>query len=80
MTCGRLSGELTQTAEQFSERRSGSVARLLRIHPDTPRGDDFSFVITDKRFVLIGWGDSNGSVQLWYGRIPISSAPSPGSS
>jgi hypothetical protein len=35
-------------------------------------GDDFSFVIADKRYVHVGWGDSrSGSVQDWYGRIPL---------
>jgi hypothetical protein len=38
-------------------------------------GDDFSWIITDKRYAHIGWGDSrNGPVQLWYGRIPLSTS------
>jgi len=36
-------------------------------------GDDFSFVIADRTFVHVGWGDSrNGPTQTWYGRIPLS--------
>ena len=40
-------------------------------------GDDFSFVIPDRTYVHIGWGDSRnvifgGGVQIWYARIPIS--------
>jgi hypothetical protein len=35
-------------------------------------GDDFSFIIADKQFVHVGWGDSrSGNVEDWYGRIPI---------
>ena len=38
-------------------------------------GDDFSWIITDKHYAHIGWGDSrNGPVQVWYGRIPLSSS------
>jgi hypothetical protein len=38
-------------------------------------GDDFSWIITDKHYAHIGWGDSrNGPVQLWYGRIPLSTS------
>ena len=36
-------------------------------------GDDFSWIITDAHYAHVGWGDSrNGPVQLWYGRIPLS--------
>ena len=36
-------------------------------------GDDFSWIITDAHYADVGWGDSrNGPVQVWYGRIPLS--------
>ena len=39
-------------------------------------GGDFSWIITDAHYAHVGWGDSrNGPVQLWYGRIPVSSTP-----
>jgi hypothetical protein len=38
-------------------------------------GDDFSWIITDARYAHVGWGDSrNGPVQVWYGRIPLSTS------
>lgn len=38
-------------------------------------GDDFSWIITDAHYAHVGWGDSrNGPVQLWYGRIPLSTS------
>ena len=41
-------------------------------------GDDFSFIIPDKKYVHVGWGDSRniifgGGVQIWYARIPLAS-------
>ena len=36
-------------------------------------GDDFSWIITDAHYAHVGWGDSrNGPVQVWYGRMPLS--------
>jgi hypothetical protein len=35
-------------------------------------GDDFSWIITDRNYVHVGWGDSgSGTVQAWYARIPL---------
>ena len=41
-------------------------------------GDDFSFIIPDRKYVHVGWGDSRdvavgGGVQIWYARIPLAS-------
>jgi hypothetical protein len=46
--------------------------------PSGSLGDDFSFIIPDRKYVHIGWGDSRnvvigGGVQIWYARIPFAS-------
>jgi hypothetical protein len=34
--------------------------------------DDFSWVIADRRYIHVGWGDSRaGAVHAWYARIPL---------
>ncbi len=55
--------------------RVSSVA--AQYPPSGSLGDDFSFVIPDKKYVHVGWGDSRnvifgGGVQIWYARIPFS--------
>jgi hypothetical protein len=37
-------------------------------------GDDFSFIVADRKYVHVGWGDSrSGATQDWYARIPLTS-------
>jgi hypothetical protein len=35
------------------------------------RGDDYSFVLADQKYLHIAWGDSrSGLTEAWYGRVP----------
>jgi hypothetical protein len=54
--------------------RVSSVA--AQYPPSGSLGDDFSFIIPDRKYVHVGWGDSRnvifgGGVQIWYARIPL---------
>jgi hypothetical protein len=45
-------------------------------------GDDFSFIIADRHYVRVGWGDSRdvavgAGVQIWIARIPLVSFKGP---
>ena len=60
----------------FSVRPSESRSVAAPYPSGYAAGDDFSWIITDAHYAHVGWGDSrNGPVQVWYGRIPLSSTP-----
>ncbi len=70
-----VAGSETKKGATFSAPvRVSSVAAPYP--PSGSLGDDFSFVIPDRKFIHAGWGDSRnvvfgGGVQIWYARIPL---------